>query len=496
MRVKVTTLYYLICSLGNILHIYQICDEYFRYDVTTNVQVTVPENIVFPSITLCVDLMDSLNWSALSLDTRRRLIVSRYVPESVASVILKNSSVTLRTMQLIPLKHRPMFRKLFYNQLVDVLTVTEIMNISASIHEVVHNFMTTRLAYNESQHSSFSKQDKELGGLVVLNTTESLEIQFIIDMIYIRQKDKCFTLRLRPELNKIINYDELITKYGSVLFKFESRYDRAVRIYLSSDGHLNRQTDSWLFLSPSQQLIASFVTHNSVLLEYPYKSNCRDYTKNGMLSRHECRYQCFKPLIISRFNRIFEQIYAFESDNLYLRSMEVSKGYILTESMPADIIDECQKTCLRKECRSVSHIHIEKEQKRLPSQLGDACSLNDTRSICMDQQRLEKLSRYVLFLQDNPGTRTETQAAIPLVSFLTGLFSTFGFWLGLSVFGSANFIEILWNKTRKKKKLNCRTQQDAVRIIRQQQPTSHCNSSWRLVKVSSPVHTFSAHLSY
>ena len=480
-----TTLYYLICSLANILHIYQICDEYLRYDVTTNVEVSVPENIVFPSITLCVDLMDSLNWSALSLDTRRRLIVSRYVPESVASVILKNSSVTLRTMQLIPLKHRAVFRSLFYNQLVDVLTVTEIMNVSASIHEVVDNFITTRLAYNEFQLASFSKQDKKLGDSVVLNTTESLKIQFIIDMTYIRLKDKCFKLRLRPDLNKIINYDELVTKYGYVLFKFESRYSRAVRIFLSSDGHLNRQTDFWLFLSPDQQLIASFVTHESILLEYPYKSNCRDYTKNGILSRHECRYKCFKPLIISRFNRIFEQIYAYESDNFYLRPMEVSKGYITTESMPADIIDQCQKTCLEKECRSVSHIQFQKEQKRLPSQFGDTCSLNDTRSVCKDQKRLEKLSKYVLFLLDNPGTRTETQPAIPLVSFLTGLFSTFGFWLGLSVFGSANFIEILWNKTRKNKKLNQRTQQNAVGIIRQQQPTSHGNSSWRQVKVSS-----------
>ena len=50
-RVKVTTLFCLICSLGNILHVYQIYDEYLRYDVTTNVQVIVPDEIPFPSIT-------------------------------------------------------------------------------------------------------------------------------------------------------------------------------------------------------------------------------------------------------------------------------------------------------------------------------------------------------------------------------------------------------------------------------------------------------------
>ena len=61
-----TTFYHLICSVGNILHVYEICDENLSYDVTTNVFLIVPEDIVFPSIDL--HFMDSWNWSALSLD--------------------------------------------------------------------------------------------------------------------------------------------------------------------------------------------------------------------------------------------------------------------------------------------------------------------------------------------------------------------------------------------------------------------------------------------
>ena len=485
MRVKVTTLYCLICSFGNFLHVYQICDEYLRYDVTTNVQVTVPENIVFPSITLCVDLMDSLNWSALSLEARRKLI-SRHLSESATSILLKNPSLVLPMMQKLTEESHSMLRRLFYNELVNMFTVAQIMNVSAPLHEVIQIFATIKLVYNESQQESLSKENKEMDSLIVLNATEAVQVQFIIDRTYIRLRDKCFTLRLRPGLNKIINYDDLVAKYGLLLFLFESRYNRQMRIYLSSDGHLNTPTDSWLLLSPNQQLSASFLTHESVLLEYPYKSNCRDYTKDQILSRHQCRYDCFKSLIISRFNRISGYTYAYDSDNLHLRQMVELKLSLETRSMPVDIVDQCQKICLRKECRSVSHIHFQTGQQRLSSPIGDTCSLNHTtmNDICRQQKLLQKSLKYLLLVQGKPGTRTETQPAIPLISFMTGLFSTFGFWLGLSVFGSGNFFKILWSHTRKKEKLNPRTQQNVVRIIRQQQPTSHGNSSWKQVKVN------------
>ena len=469
MRVKATTLYFFICSLGNILHVYQICDEYLRYDVTTNVQVTVPEHIDFPSITICVDLMDSLNWSAFSLDTRRQLIASLDVNES--SVFLKDPSSVLPEMQLLT----PDQRSLVFNELVNMLTVSEIMNVTAPLHDVISSFTTSTLAYNDSLQEFFSKGGRLSNGLVRLFTREAVEIQFIVNMTYTQRRYKCFTLRLRPELNKLIPFDDLVSRHGDIFFTFRSHYNRLLEIYLSSDGYLTRLTGSWLNVSPGRQLGASFVTHESILLEYPYKTNCIDYTKIGLLSRHQCRYACFKSLTIRRFNRIFEQLYAHDSDNIHLRPRVVSNDSISPENIPEDIVVHCHQSCFGKECRDVSQVQFEIKQVPLSSVYGDFCALNDTRNCKLWQETLE----YELHVEDKPGTRTETQAAIPLISFLTGLLSTFGIWLGLSAFGCANIIQMFWMKTRKNKRLNLQTQQAVARISPLQQPTSHSIWSWK-----------------
>ena len=479
MRVKVTTLFCLICSLGNILHVYQICDEYLRFDVTTNVQVSVPNKMTFPSITLCVDLIDSLNWSTISVERRQKLI--DFTDKPILSNLVHNPHTILSVMQTVPQDTYDLFRKVVYGNLVKELSVSEIMNVSASLSDMVDSIEVTKLLYNESQLMTLRKEDRVSNGQVSFNTNELHSVQFTIDMTYIHLREKCIVIRPQPELQNTINYDDQISRSGNAFISLGGQYNRPIRIYVLRHGYLNTPTDSWMNVLPNRKVASSFVTHSSTLLEYPYKTNCRDYSKSGMLSRSQCRQQCFRTLSISRFNGILQESYAFPSDLSYLKNASKDNEYLFE-----DILEQCKQSCFQTDCQSLVYIQSDAGQTRMTSQMGTfgvTCSLNDTsesvRNLCKKEKKLKKSYLYTLLTEGNPGTRTETQPAIPLVSFLTGLFSTFGFWLGLSVFGSANFIQILWSKTRKNKKLKRRTQQDVVRIIRQQQPISHGNLTWK-----------------
>ena len=488
MKVKVTTLYCVICSLANILHVYQICDEYLRYDVTTNVQVSVPDEIPFPSITLCVDLIDSLNWAAISNETRRKLL--SFISEPSFSYMVTNPDKILSRIEKLPQASRDVMSRKVYGILVKELSVEEIINVSASLSEMVDNIKTTKLLYNVSQLVSLRKEEKVSKGQVSFNTNESHNLQFTVDMTYIHLREKCIVIRPQPELQNTINFDDQIRKSGTAFFSFGGQYNRMIRVLVLKHGYLNTPTDTWISFKSNRKILSSFVTHSSTLLEYPYKTNCRDYSKSGMLSRSQCRQQCFKTLFISRFKGIPEESYAFQSDTTYLQTAPKDN-----ESLFQDILEHCKRSCFQRECQSLVYIQSEIDRTNLTSPYVYCSWSNKSKSlqsVCEEQDKLRKSCIYTLLADGKPGTRTETQPAIPLVSFLTGLFSTFGFWLGLSVFGSANFIQILRNKIRKKKKIKPRTQQNNVRIIRRQQSTSHSNSSWKQVKVSSPVHRLSS----
>ena len=489
MKVKVTTLYCVICSLANILHVYQICDEYLRYDVTTNVQVSVPDEIPFPSITLCVDLIDSLNWSALSNASRRKLL--NFLPEPSLSFLVNNPYIILSVLEKLAKEPRDVGRKVIYGSLVKELSVEEIMNVSASLSDMVDSIKVTQLLYNMSQLITLRKKEKVSKGQISFNTNELHSVQFTIDMTYIHLRQKCIVIRPQPELQNIINYDDQISKSGIAFFSLSGQYNQPIRVQILRHGDLSKFEDTYLVIESNRKQRSSFVTHSSTLLEYPYKTNCRDYSKTRIMSRSQCRQQCFKTLVISRFNGIPEESYAFQSDTAYLQTKQKDDELILE-----DIVEQCNRKCFQRDCQSLVYIESDVGVTLMASPLGDTCSLKDTseshRNVCKEHKKLEKSYVYILLTEGKPGTKTETQPAIPLVSFLTGLFSTFGFWLGLSVFGSIDFIEVLWNKSMKIDKHNPR--KDVVKITRQQQSTWYEN--WQRIRVNSPVHRLSARRPY
>ena len=77
------------------------------------------------------------------------------------------------------------------------------------------------------------------------------------------------------------------------------------------------------------------------------------------------------------------------------------------------------------------------KEKKLPQ------SILLTRKLCCPL-RMKQTVEITKSLDSLPGITvgiSVSQAAVPLVSFVTNLFSTFGFWLGLSVIGSLSRVQ-------------------------------------------------------
>jgi len=44
-------------------HIYQLCNNYFQYEVNTNREINYPETLDIPDTTICTNLADFINWT-------------------------------------------------------------------------------------------------------------------------------------------------------------------------------------------------------------------------------------------------------------------------------------------------------------------------------------------------------------------------------------------------------------------------------------------------
>ena len=411
------TLTYHTFFLMNIVHIYHICDQYFYYDVTTNVRIGLPEIVEFPPMTLCVVLMSLLKWEKMSSNLRRSMLqvaLPELTNETLLSQMVSDPSLISPEVNT----HADAWSRTSYNiysHFVKEVPTGMIFNLTASFHEVFPVFTTTGLTYNlfgSDQQKSW--EDRRTSG----------KFQFTIDSTFIHDRYKCWTLNIRPELNKI-NFSDLRAIYSETkgfLTSWRSHVKTEIQVYIHSKGFLINTLDDKTKVFSGSRVITRFVSHESVLLEYPYKTNCRDYTKIGFTSRKHCKEMCFKSKTIQRYKALLEDTHAFESDNILFNQ---SQFPWTDESIVHFFVKECKTECQERDCRSVTY------------QKEDTVA---SKSLKYSEQYFSPAYNVITF--------TETQAAFPLVSFLTELLSTFGIWMGLSVTGSVMFVKKTCTRVR------------------------------------------------
>ena len=429
MRPKYIILIYLVCSIMNNLHIYQICDEYFRYDVTSNVRITVPEEFEFPSMTLCTDIMHALQWTQMSRELRRYLLTQLQLPEPVIETMVSNASFVEEV--LLKLSVLDSYRA---SSVIDInlsrrKMIPEILNLTKPIEQLYNLFEINGL---------FKEPNGSIESYKML-TTDMSDFQFTIDKTFLHSGLKCFTLSLRPDLHSIINLNNVasIGAGSGRLLLWQSNSGLRTSVFLHRKGYLVSSKDPFVLVEQGHLLQSSFEVLESIILKYPYKTNCRDYSAMGLSSLKECREKCFKSKTITRFGYVLYKSHGFAYDDLHLRYHPNFTG---------DIARECNLDCWQRECHSFTFTFEKVKEVNLVNWIGRNC-LNSNGPTCPEGDNdLRKESDLLLVPPYKPCTRAEIQPAISLVSFVTAVLSTFGFWMGLSVSGAAVFVKHTWTQ--------------------------------------------------
>ena len=245
MSIKWITFFYMICALANIFHIYHISDQYFRYDVTTNVKVGMPDIVEIPSMTLCLRLVDSFKWEDMSSELRNNLLlqlrvlqVQGFENETFVEELIHNPFLIgslLRSYEY----NNSVPHNAIYNHLAKEKNVSSIFKLTASFEEIFRFFGTTGLALNAYGSEKLKRMEYRL--------TTASDFPFLVDMVFIHMRKKCFTLNIRHGLNKIL-YNQLFsltpdtrfsaTHKRSNLISWFSSFGSAVWVFLHNKGHL------------------------------------------------------------------------------------------------------------------------------------------------------------------------------------------------------------------------------------------------------------------
>ena len=427
---KLTILIYLVCSIMNYVHIYQICDGYFRYDVTSNLRIGIPEELEFPSVTLCVDMVNALEWTQMSRELRRYLLSELVLPEPIIETMVSDGSSVEEALLKLSVADNYLISEHVYSTLTKSKMIPEILNMTKPIEQLYYGFEINGL-FKEPNGSIESYE---------MYTTNMTDFQFTIDNTFLHSGLKCFTLSLRPDLHSIINLNDvgnLGSKYDYLLI-WKSISGLRTRVFFHRKGYLVSSKDPSVVVERGHVLRLTFEVLESILLKHPYNTNCRDYSSTmGLSSIKECREKCFKSKTVARFGFVFPKSHAFASDDLYTRLDTQDTG---------DITRECKLNCLQRECHSFTYIFETLKEANLVQLIGRNC-VNSNGSTCPEGDNdLRKESDLYVSSPQKPFTRTEIQPATPLVSFMTAVLSTFGFWMGLSVSRIAEFVAKTWTK--------------------------------------------------
>ena len=239
-------------------------------------------------------------------------------------------------------------------------------------------------------------------------------------MSFMSKRRVCFSLQV-PEKERVVNLlrvkRQMLNPILVNLTLIPIVYPRNLDLYLLPSGRtLARGGSPFLdLLTRSRSHHVTYKTVESIQLESPFKTHCMKYPKD--LTRQACREECLKQGCIERLNKTHPYYILFKDEEHKIISPQMLIDPTPTDELPEGFVaffdhleNHCDERCLKRECHSFILIPIHR-----------LTYTNEVHNIGI-----------TLFASDFPAIREVSQPAIPLITFLTNLFSTFGFWLGVS----------------------------------------------------------------
>ena len=358
--------------------------------------------------------------------------------------MIKWKNLSNNEWRFLAFGHLPDFQKLLNNSVID-----EMRNNDDEFKKFrrLYKFRIVENSYRYkiTDYFNFTMEDSDI--LRMDKTTYFIdhtrpEIRVIPKIkTFVMLRLKCFTLKDQdPTLVSVAKITP--HTWGTFLAEFHHPQTLLTElfIYITAD-HLKVIPGS--FVPRAVGLPETSAYYNKIsydmfytsLLESPYKTDCRTYPRN--ITQNECRHDCIKQESIARLSRIpaicsinrEDFNYTFLTENstkdeigadLYKQHMP--NGY---NSYIDNLKDICYKKCDKRECETT--LYIPRVEKQIKDRRPDLAKI------------------FLMLTPKVPAIYSTSQEAIPLVTFLTNIVSSIGFWLGVSVYASiVHIVKVTW----------------------------------------------------
>lgn len=399
------------CLIGNVVQLYWISSQYFRYDISTNVQLLTPDRIDIPTVTMCFDLIRVLKWSAMT------------EPERQSVLIADGQNI--------------------FSQLEDLegnYTIRDIEKAVFSTKDLIEGALLTQnlqSTFNTSDMFRVTFKPRDLFRIVFLFNPVKKNMDVIMDekileiRYFLRDNRMCYLFDVKqPSWTSNLSYtairkQPIISQNMLAVYGFEEATVWMLHdsIYiLSAAGHSSRY-DSNAFLGLPMKLMTSYtVTYNeyrSTLLPPPYATMCRNYSKEGLISKDGCYERCLRQLSLRSMRSLHSSLAVFPNEtskSAPFMAMYADK-FANKIDKAQEVDNNCTEECSRRDCSTVLYIprYLTSQRRTIKSTITQVVTLT-------------------------PILQTNCLEQISLIQFLTDIASSLGFWLGMSAIGLANFV--------------------------------------------------------
>ena len=456
---KSSFLWLIFCLICTSYQIYQLGHQYFQYDINTNVRLENPRQLVPPSAILCFETIYLVKWTELPKDVLDKIIGGVDVPFTEEGYVDPTKITFFPKLKVASHLFENFAISVFFN------------NLTYSFHEIFVDV-------------PFFFYDPNTNAIKIGVFDQYYEVT-----TFVRDNLKCFTLDVREEWRKNLTYNKIrrqavvSTVMSSLSIRTEMLpYIRETFYMFGLRGGVIQAGFSSLLIIPTLNGTVKGVSYEEYeehLLGPPFDTWCRNYSdspnENGDIVRNtdECYEQCARQLTLNTIAKHLPGITTFENetasmvpfDSFYRNDELITTvgGKIQAKDLFNYVDDHCEYQCRQKDC--IKKIFI-------------------PRPISTNSQPDESDFTLNLFIRQTPVLLAICLPQYSFTQFGTDLFSTVGFWLGLSAFASLshviNIYKIIFRKTLtnvedKTRKRNRRTESRTDNVNRSQPSLQNFN---------------------
>lgn len=416
---NLTRLWWLLCLLSNVYQLYQLCDSYFKYQVATEVRIAFENNISLANVAVCFDIIQLVNWTALSLHERAKFLpiaqALRLEPSYLHPNGLNDHQVAFITRRVKRLDDR--VKILLGYSLMNEMKVSDVFSYTLTAGEIISGLFSV---HNSSQLAVFTPMSK-LRKLVKIRrymTTYQICYALSFDVFSIQS-----ILQARDFVFLGLVHCIMFTP------NLASRVDIMKLYYLSEDRPRHGFTKT-IRLTLGDGDRAFSTSHRQItrqLLEPPYETRCMRYTRvedseQVISSKGECHESCVFQQSLKLFDRVYPAITLSRRAGT-VQIMAPLFGDLNKISLKApfniSIVEKrCRQLCSRQDCDSKTYIPV----------------LN---SYLIAEPHL------LTFLPSNPPIHIKAKPVATWSYFVSNVFSSLSFWLGLSLLDFARIATII-----------------------------------------------------